>query len=309
MLGRFASVSLLLTLVACGSPSGDADAGSLDAHVLPPSELFGPCEEDSQCPGEGAICRRDDDGYPRGYCTLPCDDRTPCDAFGSYHHCTQLEGQDRSYCEQRCLNGIDCGRTSYTCVGELPPSGGVCLGVCFDDAHCSEGYECERYSGRCYPAGTAPTTGAETGAPCDDDDACRSGICATPLGEGGVPTGYVQGMCVGRCLMPAGWNSNTLYDGDVLPPGTCPGNTVCFPAGNTLSEGDLGNCLPSCTGDSDCRPGYQCANAFQLTMGPVSFDNGVCRPIDCSMTDCPSGYQCVQVGRADGSVSNVCAPN
>lgn len=308
MLGRFASVSLFFTLVACGSPSGDPDAGSLDARVLPPSQLFGPCEEDSQCPGEGAICRRDDDGYPRGYCTVPCDDRTPCDVFDAYHHCTQLEGQDRRYCEARCLNGIDCGRTGYTCVGELPPSGGVCLGICFDDAHCSEGYECERYSGTCFPAGTAPTTGAETGAACDDDDSCRSGVCATEVAESGAPTGYVGGLCAGNCILPRGWNSNNLFNGPVLPAGTCPGDAVCFPNGS-LTEGDLGRCLPACTGDEDCRPGYQCANAFQLTMGPVTFDNGVCQPIDCSMTDCPTGYQCFQVGRADGSVANVCGPS
>ena len=55
------------------------------------------------------------------------------------------------------------------------------------------------------------------------------------LGATGAPTGYVDGMCVGRCLMPAGWNSTTLFSGDVLPGGrwrrslaiepmTCPPN-------------------------------------------------------------------------------------
>lgn len=308
MIGRVALLLPFLALAACGSSPATPDAGAVDARVLPPSELFGPCEEDSQCPGEGAICRQDDDGYPRGYCTVPCDDRTPCDAFGSYHHCVQLEGQDRSYCEQRCLNGLDCGRSGYTCVGELPPSGGVCTGVCFDDAHCSEGWECERYSGRCYPAGMAPTTGAVTGEGCDADAACRSGRCVEEVGEGGAPSGFLGGMCVSSCVLPTGWNSNTLYEGSVLPPGSCAGNAVCFPTGS-LTEGDLGTCFPACTSDGDCRPGLECRKQFGTASGaPATFENGVCLPIDCSTDACPSGYRCIEVTYSDGSTGNVCGP-
>src|SRR5690606_5864553 len=106
---------------------------------LMPSELFGPCQEDWQCPGEGAICRRATDGWPGGYCTVPCEDRTPCDFNGVYHHCVTRAGETQSYCERRCLNGIDCGRTAYTCAGELPPSGGLCIGVCASDDECGAG--------------------------------------------------------------------------------------------------------------------------------------------------------------------------
>src|SRR5690606_33578722 len=87
-----------LLLFACGaSACGDTpnlDAGPPDAGPpLMPSELFGPCQEDWQCPGEGAICRRATDGWPGGYCTVPCEDRTPCDFNGVYHHCVTRAGE------------------------------------------------------------------------------------------------------------------------------------------------------------------------------------------------------------------------
>ncbi|MDQ3031401.1 MAG: hypothetical protein M3Y87_03220 [Myxococcota bacterium] len=303
-----ATVSLL-GLAACGDGNVAPDAGPTDdAYVLQASRLFGSCVEDSQCPGEGAVCRRDDDGYPRGYCTIPCDDRTPCDLFGSYHHCVQRTGETRRYCEQRCLNGIDCGRPGYTCAGELPPSGGLCLGVCSSDAHCSAGHVCEPYSGQCYPEGSVPTAGALTGEPCGSGAACLSGLCIEEVDDDGAPTGYLGGTCVSNCILPSGYNTSTFFGGTMLPRGDCVGNAVCFPT-SSLSEGDLGVCQQACAGDGDCRPGLQCASSFNTSSGrPASFDNGVCLPIDCSRAACPSGSRCVGVPRADGSVSNICAP-
>jgi hypothetical protein len=293
-----------LVLSACGEAAIPAPVdGGLDA-ALPRSELFGACVSDSQCPGEGAVCRRDDAGYPGGYCTVPCEDRTPCDAYGAYHHCVQREGETQRYCEQRCLNGLDCGRSAYTCAGELPPSGGVCLGICSRDSQCSEGHECEPYSGRCLPAGTAPTTGALTGDPCESDDACRSGVCLEETG-GTAPNGWIGGSCLASCIMPAGYNSNTFFDGPLLPQGTCAGAGICFPDGS-LTEGDLGVCLQGCGSAADCREGFDCRMTFALSRGSATFENGVCLPIDCSRAACPSGYTCRRVSRSDGSVSNIC---
>lgn len=301
-------LALVLALAGCGDDGPDTgDAGvEVDAFVLPPSGLFGSCVEDSQCPGEGAICRRDDDGYPSGYCTVPCDDRTPCDAFGSYHHCVQRQGETRRYCEQRCLNGIDCGRDGYTCAGEVPPSGGLCIGVCSDDAHCSEGYTCDRPTGQCLAPGAPTPSGAALGSPCGSDAACRSGSCLEAE-NGGTPTGYLGGTCVANCILPRGYNTSSFWNGATLPAGTCEGGAICFPT-DSLTEGDLGTCFAACEGNEDCRPGYQCASSFNTSSGrPASFDNGVCLPIDCSRTPCPSGSSCVRVPRSDGSTSSVCA--
>ena len=40
--------------------------------ALEMSETFGPCQEDWQCPGDGAVCRRGAAGWPEGFCTVPC---------------------------------------------------------------------------------------------------------------------------------------------------------------------------------------------------------------------------------------------
>jgi hypothetical protein len=298
-------VVLSALVVACGGDPPPGDAGPGDA--LPPSTLYGPCVHDSQCPGEGAVCRRDEAGFPRGYCTVPCDDRTPCDAFGVHHHCVQRPGADRRYCELRCLNGLDCGRDQYTCVGRIPPSGGLCIGICGADSDCSPGHECDRESGRCHLPGMAPT-GASLGEPCTRDESCRSRFCVEVVNEMGTPTGWVDGACLAYCIVPEGWNSNNIYDGPRLPSATCPDNAVCFPQDGFV-EGNVGVCIPSCSVSADCRLGYACLNSFQSPSGVrYTFENGICIPIDCSREACPPGYRCVTVTYADGSRANVCAP-
>ena len=307
---RLAATLLLLT--ACDGGSTD-DAG-LDASapdggpVLEMSQLFGGCSEDWQCPGEGAICRTAAEGYPSGFCTLPCEDRTPCDANGVYHHCVRLEGETQSYCERRCLNGIDCGRTAYTCAGELPPSGGICISACSADEQCGDGTSCDRYTGQC-TADPVPTIGSVTGETCADAEACRSGQCIAEVNDTGVPTGWVGGYCVANCILPSGYNSSDFFAGDALPSGTCAGNAVCLPASGTQNQRDLGTCYTQCMGDGDCRPGYGCKKQFDLASGGVSsYSNGICIPQACTSGSCPSGYECVTVTGADGSPRPVCGP-
>ena len=290
-------------------PESDAQVSLPDAGPpLQPSALFEACEEDWQCPGEGAICRTAADGYPGGYCTVPCEDRTPCRARSVYHHCATREGETQSYCERRCLNGIDCGRDGYTCAGELPPSGGMCIAVCSTDAQCGSGTRCDPYSGQCVEG--EPATGAVTGEGCGLPEDCRSGQCVPELSPEGVPTGWVGGYCTGNCILPPGFNNNDFYMGDALPQATCAGDAVCLPA-QGQSRGDLGTCYDQCTRDSDCRDGYGCLKEIQLASGGVSsFTNGVCVPAACGAADpCPEGYTCVTVRGADGQPRNVCDPS
>lgn len=303
------SLCLATALVAWGcdgtNPSTDANVPRPDAGpMLTMSELFGPCVEDWQCPGAGAICRRAADGYPGGYCTLPCEDRTPCDYRGVYHHCATRTGETQAYCERRCLNGIDCGRSGYTCQGELPPSGGVCIAVCSDDAQCGAGATCDRYTGQCVTG--APSTGAMTGEACARPEDCRSGQCVAEVSADGVPTGWVGGYCVGNCILPPGFNSSEFFSGEALPQGTCPGDAVCLPAAGN-ARGDLGTCYDQCMGPGDCRPGYTCLQQIRLMSGSSSYTNGLCVPDDCARTPCPGGYVCVTV-QSDNGPRNVCAP-
>lgn len=267
-----------LGLAACDS-TASPDASTDSGGPLGPSELFGPCVEDWQCPGEGAICRTARDGMPGGYCTVPCADRTPCDYRGVYHHCVAREGELQAYCERRCLNGIDCGRDAYTCSAEeLPPSGGVCIPLCSSDEQCGSGTRCNPYTGECV-VGEVPTTGGETGAPCDRPQDCRSGLCVPEVDSTGAPTGWQDGYCYGSCILPSGFNNNTFYAGETLPQGTCPGDAVCLPAAGQ-SRGDLGTCYAQCTRDDDCRAGYGCLKEFPLNSGGVArYTNGVCVPL------------------------------
>ncbi len=277
------ALSIVSSLLgACGStPPADVDggAGSPDAAVLRPSRIFGACVEDSQCPGVGAICRRNVDGWPGGFCTVPCTDRTECDDGVIYNHCLTRTGETQAYCEQRCENGADCGRSGFTCTGEFPPSGGLCIGLCGSDEDCGAGASCNGYSGQCVAAGTVPTSGGETGAACGLAEDCLSANCLTRQDNGdGTATVWPGGYCAGPCILPTGWNNNTLFDGETLPAGTCAGDAVCFPSGS-LTRGDLGSCLDSCTSNSDCRSGYGCRQSFQLGSGTtVNFSNGICVP-------------------------------
>lgn len=302
------SVAASFATACDGTPVADAGMEPDAGPPLMPSELFGPCVEDWQCPGVGAVCRTDADGWPGGYCTVPCEDRTPCDYRGVYHHCATREGETQAYCERRCLNGIDCGREVYTCAGELPPSGGVCVGVCSTDDHCGAGTVCNTFSGQCVPEGTAPT-GSVTGEACGQPEDCQSGQCIQELTEDGVPTGWIGGYCVGNCILPSGYNTSSFFSGDALPQGTCAGDAVCIPAGGAMSRGDLGTCYDQCTGDGDCRPGYGCLQQIQLGGGgSANYSNGLCVPEDCGSAGCPTGYDCVTVMGANGP-RNVCAPS
>jgi hypothetical protein len=260
----------------------DAPDVGVDAFVLRPSALFGPCVEDSQCPGEGAFCRPASEGWPGGNCAIPCEDRTVCDDGAVYHDCVTEVGETQGYCQRRCLNGLDCGRPGYTCQ-----VAGTCIAVCSSDEECGDETVCNRYSGRC---SEAAVTGAVTGEPCGGPDDCASDQCRE---EDPVDGSWIGGACTAPCVLPAGYTTSSFFRGDRLPQGTCAGDAVCIPAGGTQAVGDLGTCLKQCEGDSDCRAGYVCLQEFALNSTTATYDNGICVPGECARAGCPSEYECV----------------
>ena len=298
-------LSFIVALGGCDGGDGDADASADGAAPLEMSALFGACEQDWQCPGEGAFCRTGIDGFPGGSCTIACEDRTPCDTRGVYHHCATREGETESFCERRCLNGLDCGRDGYTCAGSLPPSGGVCISVCSSDEECGTGAVCDRYTALC--AAAVSTTGATNGEPCADNDACRSGQCLAEQGSDGTPTGWIGGYCVSNCILPTGFNNNDFFAGPALPNGGCPAG-VCLPAvGGNNSVRDLGRCYVECVSDGDCRGGYTCLKDISLSSGGTSsYSNGLCVPANCEREGCPTGYTCQMVTDSGGRTRSVC---
>lgn len=323
-LGLLAIGSLLsVVMYACGGDSNAAvdmglvvdlgeDTGVTDMgqDMGPPHvpTLFGPCSTAADCPGENAVCRPNTNGWPGGFCTVSCTppDRSPCFDGNIYNHClTQTDGSG-SFCERRCQNGFDCVRSGYTCVsvGAFDQSGGVCIGVCNTDEQCGEGAVCNVWSGQCTTS--VPTTGGVAGDTCTGAAACRSGNCIAEM-NGATPTGWLDGYCYGSCILPHGYNTNTVFAGDALPQGTCPDTNVCFPTSfGYPAEGDPGICFQGCDSAADCRPGYECALSFTLGSGHTStFTRGFCQPIDCSSQACPTGYSCRTVG-SGASARHVC---
>jgi len=299
-----------------GADTGPADTGTPDTG---PSTLFGPCISDDQCPGPEAYCRTAVvDGVPGGQCVRRCaitpdgrPDRTNCEEPEEeiYHICWQFEGEEAT-CEERCLNGADCVRDGFTCVGQgsfgFGADVGICVPVCTSNEECGPGAECNVYSGRCVAEGALPS-GAENGEACDTDDQCLSGNCL--VGEvRGSPTGWTRGYCIGACILPIGYNTSTFYtdagEGAGLPPGTCPEGDACFPNGS-FNRGDEGVCLEGCAVDGDCRvdQGYYCRHDFRTGSGTYTFPTGVCWYIDCSATPCPTGYMCTSIPVSGGTLS------
>ncbi len=323
MLIRLSLATLLaLSLNACGDDDGVADAApdtsTEDAAVdaaedtapdveedtgpPPPSELFGECVEDSQCPGPGGVCQRPTDGWPHGFCTKSCTQRVECMDDLGFHDCAETPGYGM-VCQQTCLNSPDCLREDYVCIGRTSDRLGQCRGFCTSDDDCSPA-RCNVWSGECMAE--PPAEGGETGDPCDSDEACKSGICLMEVN--GAPTGWLGGTCVANCILPVGYNSNNYYAGDAYPTEQCPGGDVCVPNGS-LARGEVGLCLPVCENDGDCREGYACDKSITLQSGTYTFDNGYCLPINCDVGPsdrCPEGTSCRTVGSGDNR-RNVCA--
>lgn len=309
----------LLLLVGCGDddditgiPDQGIDLGGPDMGPPPPSSLFGECVIDSQCQatmGPTAFCRTGPEGWPKGHCTLPCADRGPCDDGLIFNHCVPTGEGGQTICEQACQNSTDC-RESYVCVakGQVDPSRpsfGLCVGYCDSNEACGFDSDCNVYSAQCVGAGEVPTEGGRTGEPCPNDDACLSGNCITETDEGGAPTGWNGGSCIGACALEPGWNSNDFYFGDAYPTEACPDNNVCYPTGE-LVQGSPGVCVKACESNDDCRAdeGYECSKTVQLSSGETkTFTNGVCFPVECPETPCPPGFECTDNGRRF-----VCAP-
>jgi hypothetical protein len=132
-----------------------------------------------------------------------------------------------------------------------------CLKSCYGDSGCRPGYTCHADVNVCwYQPGSSDS---DIGGPCQIDSDCKdSGATCYPEIYGNDPTGFVQGYCV---IFGCSGNS-------------CPGTSGCFSVGQ-----DSMACLPTCSGDGDCRKGYEC-------------DDGICFPYCASSAGCPSGYEC-----------------
>jgi phospholipase C len=225
-------------------------------------------------------------GMPRGLCTHGCTTSADCGSSGA---CVSVNGT--RVCAPSCAHGADC-REGYNCVPQ--PSGEhACMPVCDRDAECGTGAFCNLETGFC-ESHTPTPSGATDGAPCgewpDGADNCR-GLChpAWERHADGTrtPTGFTGGMCHSWCDVGPEWSAPLTS----FPASTCPASTVCVPTSLPVMVGDLGDCLPSCTVDTDCRDGYACLHGPRPT---DRFTDGYCAPIDCNdgTHHCPANAYC-----------------
>ncbi len=324
--------SLLLSLGCSSSTSttpttdaGTADTGSADVAVdtgpvdtgpppRTPQAIYGACRNDAECADGNTCLTATNTGMPSGQCNRECTTDDDCvlmtggQAVDGY--CQPANAGGHRYCARVCVNGIDCERDGYSCLGinaGTIHAVNICIPIC-TDATCTEGTICDHETNRCRVPGDGGTPPGRTlGQTCvanNDTTAtpattCRSSLCSpqvVPDSQGHpYQTGFNGGSCYTRCILPQGYNSSNIWPMQTLPQSNCPDSAVCW-INSTMAEGDIGICLPSCMSNSDCRAseGYECRKQFKVGTHTYTFDNGICTRIDCSVTGhaCPTGYMC-----------------
>lgn len=295
-------------------PAEDVPPVDAGGPARDPQPLYGPCASDAECVA-GLRCRTAAvAGFSNGQCNRECTSDDVCVLLGLSPvdgHCQAADREGRRYCARVCANGIDCEREGYTCLGinqGRPNAVNICVPVCTATS-CGDGTTCDPQAGRCRPVGAPPLTGRTLGQSCVPNTdptmtpatVCQSGLCSPQVGRDAagnpVQSGSNGGYCFSRCILPRGYSTADIWTGTELPRGTCPEGGVCFPA-RTLAEGDVGNCFPGCTSDSECRSseGYACHRSFRVSATRTrTFVRGFCAPFDCAAADarvCPDGYMC-----------------
>ena len=299
-------------LSACDDPpppppprdGGARDAG-VDAFVEPcgsidDGQVGGPCEDDADCGGMGAVCLDEDDGYrPGGFCTRPCLTDTEC---GPANQCASLVA----------VADVEPARDG----GVAPPR--LCMPRCCDEARCAPGFLCHDIFAGFFELGRVACIPGDPDS--RDGDACTgayecnaSSICLAGVDAPG-------GVCVTIDCTPG--------DDSTCAPG---GDAVCGePPGFARTA-----CADTCLLDADCRvaEGYRCHPTSRLCFHPrtgdacaVDADCGVsprrCEPAPafpggyCSMPcastedDCGSDHLChVPGGGAPPFCVRACEPD
>jgi hypothetical protein len=230
---------------------------------------FSPCTKAADCPGPDPFCYGLAGGYEAGLCSRPYsaanagNARVECgpNAFPTLDERT---GDNDAVCAPFCPAAGAC-QTGFACMHGS--EGGACVVHCTSDAQC-HGTGCNRYSHHCGPVDLALQ---DDGAACAVDTDCRSGWCHSAQ-SGRTTTGFLDGLCVGRCIQPA----DSAYAATTLPASDCPNNEVCAPdhsaTGGALL---LSECRPRCTTDKDCRTNYVCLHSHRTGSGEP-FVDGFC---------------------------------
>lgn len=107
-----------------GEESGETGGMACDALSSWDPWIGGPCEDDLDCGYEGGVCLREDEGFPCGTCTLPCD-----------LYCPDAADAPETFCVEH-----------MDFVEPFAPDQGACLSKCdpfkLPTGGCREGYAC-----------------------------------------------------------------------------------------------------------------------------------------------------------------------
>jgi hypothetical protein len=117
------------TSTPSGSTPGSTPGTTSGTTSDPPDELLGyigsPCETDADCPYEGGVCLREDEGFPRGTCSASCE-----------QFCEDADGYPTTFCAE-----IDALPSDVDWLGD-----GGCLSRCdfglYPYTGCREDYGC-----------------------------------------------------------------------------------------------------------------------------------------------------------------------
>jgi hypothetical protein len=269
-------------------------------QVCASNGAFGPCD----CSGQGLAvgvlgngCRTDADcgldlecwassaagraafsgGAPRGYCTLPCQQRSDCTRLDPSAACSNPGPDGAGTClrgclskdplpnEAKCLDRVDQLCLSAAALGLEPFSTterqpGVCVPQCGSDDDC-DGRLCDPVQGTCVDE---RPPGLPIGAACTLETDCAGAICSA------FPSG--TRFCTAACSL----DGLGCGYGDAADPREAACIAPWFNQdGVTEGRQDLGLCAELCYSTADCtQPGWSC----DTSRGGPPGSNGVCVP-------------------------------
>lgn len=120
-------VAVLGAPVGADNALGDCDATLTDPSTYLSGFIGGPCVSSADCTYAGGECRTAAQGFPGGYCTLPCATGSCPDQAGpnAFTGCVDLTGAGEPLCAARCdytlFPGSGC-RDGYGCYDRPHPT-------------------------------------------------------------------------------------------------------------------------------------------------------------------------------------------
>jgi hypothetical protein len=160
-----------------GGTSGSS-SGGMQCEMWATPWIGGACGHDDDCGYDGGYCLMEEEGFPCGTCSTPCDGL-----------CPDLDGAPITF----CVDTADLG---------LPDSQGACISQCAPELlggdGCRDGYDCLVLN-RYMEAGTAKAVcvpqGAVDPSSCRDDLDARGLIWEPAVHQVESPDGFPQLLC------------------------------------------------------------------------------------------------------------------